>query len=102
MLATGWPVVRSKTVIGEGGVGPSRGRRDACATTKRLPSPENARAETSANSFNLGRILKLATFCWNSRRNQRTRISVGGLPTPAPLWYFHSGGISPFKEWPIK
>src|ERR1041385_5121861 len=88
IVATGCPVARSKTVIGEGGVGPSRGRRDACATTRRLPSPENARAETSANSFHLSRVLKRATFCWNSRRSQRTRISVGGLPTPAPLLYF--------------
>src|ERR1044071_648450 len=98
MVAAGCPVVRSKTVIGEGGVGPSRGRRDSCPTASRLPSPENPRAETSAYSFSLSRALKRATFWSSSRRSQRTRISVGGLPTPAPLLYFIWGGISPSND----
>ena len=79
-----------------------RGRRGACATTSRPPSPENAMAETSAYSFHLSRILKRATFCSSSSRIQRTKISVGGLPTPAPRLYFTWGGISPSRERPMK
>src|SRR4029077_11230150 len=95
MAATGCPVARSKTVIGEGGVVPLLELRGACASTSLVPSAEKARAEDSSYSFDFKRILKRATLCSNTNRSQRTKISVGSLPTPAPLLYFTCGGISP-------
>src|SRR5712671_7007758 len=101
MVAAGRPVARSKTVIGEGGVPPLL-LRGSCASTSLLPSAENARADDSKYSADLSRIFSRATFWSTTSRSQRTKISVGGLPTPAPRLYLISGGISPSRRLPTE